>query len=407
MVRGAFSADLESCHSGPMRMSSLRWAVPVISLTTVVMLSGTAPGPAHALGQTTPRTAGPVSYPGVLQSVSAVSGSDVWAVGFHDDEDGGNSTLIEHWDGRHWHLVESPSLEGSSLYGVSAVSASDAWAVGYYFTGTEYDTLVEHWDGTSWTQIPSPSPGGGSGSYLDAVSARSATDAWAVGYTAAGPLIEHWNGTAWSLVGSPGDAGVQLNGVSAVASDDAFAVGNTFGALSRTFILRWNGTKWRRMDSTQPAKAGHANRLDGVSASSSTDVWAVGTTIRYQHFTARPLIEHYDGTSWSRVTGLDPGGHPGTRLAGVSAVSPTDVWAVGFFGLDKSGSYQTFIEHWNGTSWKRTHTVRPSGSRDDSAAGIDAISPSRAWAAGSFTNSEESMTMSMTQNWDGQRWLQL
>jgi len=376
--------------------------VPVVSLTTIVMLCAAAPVSAHGSGS--PGAAEEEDFEGVLQSVSAVSASDVWAVGFHDDEDEGNSTLIEHWDGTEWSLVDGPEVEESSLYGVSALSKANAWAVGFALDGSEYDTLIEHWDGSSWTEVPSPSPGGGSGSFLKSVSALTANDVWAVGYTQDAPLIEHWDGTEWTVVHGPGGPGFQLNGVQALAKDDAIAVGNTAGAGSRTFVVRWNGTKWSRMDSVGLDKTDRANRLDGVSASSATDVWAVGAAIRYPRGTARPLIEHWDGSSWERVPGVEPERQPGTRLTGVSAVSPQNVWAVGFSGLDKSGSYRAFIEHWNGHRWRCTETERPEGSRGDSVVGVDAIDRSHAWAAGAYTNLEESLTNSMTQNWDGQEW---
>lgn len=61
----------------------------------------------------------------------------------------------------------------------------------------------------------------------------------------------------------------------------------------------------------------------------------------------------------------------GASLAGVAALSPTNVWAV---GADNGG----LIAHWNGTRW--SHTVLKA---IDSINGIAAISPSNIWAAGS------------------------
>jgi hypothetical protein len=391
-----------------MRMRSLRWAVPIVSLGTVVMLSGVTPAAAQGVGQPARHTYGPVTFPGTLQSVSAVSSSDVWAVGFHDDDHQASTTLVEHWNGHFWSLVATPGLGGgggSSLWGVSAVSASDVWAAGNYYDGTQFATLVMHWDGTSWTVVDSPSPGGANGSYLQSVSARSANDVWAVGHTYDGTLIEHWDGSAWTVVKSPGGVGVHLTGVSAISATSAFAVGNTYGAFSRTFILHWNGKTWSRVASPMPGKVGHGDTLSGVSATSSSDAWAVGTTTRWRHVIARTLILHWDGKTWQRVVGLNPGGRLGTTLTGVSAISDTDLWAVGSFGIEREGVYKTFIEHWNGSRWKRTNTARPSRSYDDSAAAIDAIGPSHAWVAGRYTNSSGNMTM--TQNWDGSQWVQL
>jgi hypothetical protein len=43
-------------------------------------------------------------------------------------------TLIEHWNGKAWKVIQSPNRGGpadnNQLYGVTATCATDAWAVG-------------------------------------------------------------------------------------------------------------------------------------------------------------------------------------------------------------------------------------------------------------------------------------
>ncbi len=69
--------------------------------------------------------------------------------------------MILHWNGVAWTQLQSPNpscpdyyWSYNHLYGVSAVSGSDAWAVGYYGDCTtatgEADTLVARWNGTAW-----------------------------------------------------------------------------------------------------------------------------------------------------------------------------------------------------------------------------------------------------------------
>ena len=390
-----------------MRLSPLTGAVPIVFLSAGVVMGVASPTVASEVRQPAPQTIyGPVTYPGTLESVSAVSASDVWAVGFNSDNNNDSTALIEHWNGRFWSQVATPRLKangGSQLYGVSALASDDAWAVGTVGTGTEYDTLILHWDGTSWTQVPSPSPGGASGSYLFGVSAVSATDIWAVGRTYNGPLILHWDGTAWTQVDAPGAVGTSLNSVAAVSGTDAFAVGNTFGAFSRPFVLRWDGTHWNQL-TLGAAKRGRADQVTGVSATSASDVWAVGTTTTWRHVRRSPMILHFDGSSWQRVDGVNPGGRHGTQLAGVSAVNPHDVWAVGSYGIDHSDLSRTFIEHWNGTSWRQTHTPNPGNDGIRDVNGIDALGRG-AWAAGSFLDTGQ--VRSMTLNRIGNRWIQL
>jgi hypothetical protein len=58
--------------------------------------------------------------------------------------DGTNShDLIEHFDGVHWGVVSIPGTWGTGLYDVTAVSASNVWAVG--------GGRTLRWDGRSWT----------------------------------------------------------------------------------------------------------------------------------------------------------------------------------------------------------------------------------------------------------------
>src|SRR5207244_2312205 len=70
------------------------------------------------------------------------------------------------------------------LHDVSAVSASDVWAVGYT-QGENQEPAIVHWDGHGLSAVPtnlgSGSPGEIVPGQLSGVSAESATDAWAVG----------------------------------------------------------------------------------------------------------------------------------------------------------------------------------------------------------------------------------
>ena len=66
------------------------------------------------------------------------------------------------------------------------------------------------------------------------------------------------------------------------------------------------------------------NRLVGVAAVTSNDVWAVGYSTSLG--VDRTLIERWNGTAWSIV----PGPNQGTglnRLTSVAVVNSSDVWA--------------------------------------------------------------------------------
>ena len=133
----------------------------------------------------------------------------IWAVGQTWDFTGGQS-LIVHWDGATWSIVDNPHPGFHDiLYGVAAVAADDVWAVGNsYFDGLQ-QSVVEHWDGDSWAVVPSPNVGPFLNTFLS-ISATSANDIWpsAITWRSSAPIRStrlglHWNGTSWSVVPSP------------------------------------------------------------------------------------------------------------------------------------------------------------------------------------------------------------
>src|SRR5579871_2540105 len=104
-------------------------------------------------------------------------------------------------------------------------------------------------------------------------------------------------------------------------------------------------------------QAGPNNVLQGVSGSSTSDVWAVG---KYYTQSGGPftLTEHWNGSSWSIVPSPNPASG-GNQLYGVADVSPTDAWAVGQDST--SGVMASLILHWNGSDWSQVKAPAVSG----------------------------------------------
>jgi hypothetical protein len=88
-------------------------------------------------------------------------------------------------------------------------------------------------------------------------------------------------------------------------------------------------------------------RLNAVSADSPADAWATGLTYSNDPTNRHEvnLALHWNGTSWSRVSIPTPG-PVNDGYYGVTAISPTDAWAVGI-----SRGRETMLMHWDGTSW--------------------------------------------------------
>ncbi|MBA3552435.1 MAG: hypothetical protein H0W27_06160 [Actinobacteria bacterium] len=388
--------------------------VSVIALCTLVSVITTVQSdPTQAATDRSPATTSgpnPSSTDNELRGVSALSATDVWAVGrYFDQRTRIYETLTVHWDGRRWSRVRSPSpsVTANALNGVSARTATDVWAVG----NTQSRNLTFRWDGAAWETVHAPSYSWNDQA-LYAVSARSAGDAWAVGYEVSNDtgfdetLTLHWHGTIWNRVKSPnGDPFTNyLYGVSAYSADDAWAVG-AVGVGSnqvRTLILHWDRTSWLPVHSPDPSSMD--NRLAGVSAASTTDAWAVGSYRSDATHEYVPMTLHWDGTVWSRVNGPNDVSTD-DYLSGVSALSATDAWAVGQSFDPLTGEYDTLILHWDGTSWSQVESPNPSSTLNE-LNGVSALSATDAWAVGRYLDDATGVYKTLMLHWDGTSWSQ-
>lgn len=353
--------------------------------------------------QPVPMPAGAIG--GVLNGVKALSSSDAWAVGEYIDSGSMHHTLVEHWNGSAWSVVVSPDVsgaDGSSLSGVSAVSASDVWAVGSSLNSGITSTLVEHWNGSAWSIVASPSPGSLT-NVLVGVSALAANDVWAVGVSDYGggfqTLIEHWNGTTWSQVASVSPTSPSsLNSVVAVSGSDAWAVGSSGGGdAERTLVEHWNGTSWSRVGSPNGTTF-QGNALESVAAVSATSVLAVG----FQHVgpATQTLTERYNGTAWSLVASPNANTYS-TSLNAIVAIDPTHVWVVGDYGT--GSGQEPLAELWNGSRWQVVPTPQPGGGLTDTALfDVAAVSASGIWAVGH--GRDQFGPVPFAEHWNGSAW---
>jgi len=124
-----------------------------------------------------------------LLGVAASSANDVWAVGTARGLTPSSSyqPIIEHWNGSAWSIVTIP-LPGyaASLNSIAVVSASNIWAVGNYESEPGEPgptlTLIEHWNGSTWSMVNSPSPGSYGNDLEAAVRVPATSSIWSVGF---------------------------------------------------------------------------------------------------------------------------------------------------------------------------------------------------------------------------------
>lgn len=293
-----------------------------------------------------------------------------------------------------WQIVaatQPPTPTG--LAGISALSASTVWTVGSF----DYAPLIEQLSGKSFTVVPSPYVSG----YLDSVSTDSVSDAWAVGATQGNPeepLAEHWDGSSWTVspTVSLGTSNGILNGVVALSPSNVWAVGwslPAMGGTSQTLIEHWDGSSWSIISG--PIINEQAI-LTGVAAASPSDIWAVGT-----QGTIATLAEHWNGSTWSIVSTPNTGDGE-SLLLGVSCVPGTHtVWSVGTYYLG-AGIYGTLIERWDGTSWSIVPSPSP-GSTDNRLNSVAASSASTVWAAG-YEAGSDVVYKTLIEQWNGSTW---
>jgi hypothetical protein len=296
-----------------------------------------------------------------LDAVAALSPTDVWAVGdFNRFTQSGQQTLIEHWDGKKWKLVNSPNSSQlvNILAGVSATSTNNAWAVGYQSPASgPYSTLIEHWDGKTWKIVRSGTVTG----LLTSVAAVAPDDAWAVGSTdyVGNGLILHWNGKSWTqtIVNQQ----VYFRAVAAVNKNDIWAVGqltNSTGVGDLTYAVHFDGKRWTHVPTPSPFRKHNLDQdwLTSLTVVSSNDVWA-SAVWRDGDFGIldHTFAEHWDGNQWQIVQTLNPGGNSQYHdFWGIAALTPENIWAVGSAGLN---TLHPFAEHWDGKAWNLARTV--------------------------------------------------
>ncbi len=143
---------------------------------------------------------------------------------------------------------------------------------------------------------------------------------------------------------------------------------------------------WAAVAGAQPAAITH--RIAGMTALSATDIWAVGwsnVSPPSRMVFAQPLIEYWDGVTWVAHTAPTPPDR-NTYLFAVTAVSANDVWAVGAMtpeGATTLSVLQPLTLHYDGSAWSQIPTpVVPGESPHALLSSVTAAGPNDVWGVG-------------------------
>ncbi len=317
----------------------------------------------------------------MLRAAAAVPGAkQVWAVGGTEK----GQTVTALLSGGHWALVPSPSQgRGDRLDAVSAYSTSFAAAVGYHVNKFGlWQPLALIWNGSSWqtTKLASKPH---RNLALEVVAATSPTSAW----TLANGRLYQWDGTAWRSAALPhieGATGERLTVLARVPGTSRLvALGHaTVNGSGYRFVATDDDGVWTVTDA--PAAVKPVGRM----AATSAGFWGVGA-VRYTDpggpSGLLPYVANWaGGASWTGQTlGLYPGTIASYLTNATTVPGSADVWAVGSADFQDADGEGLF-EHWDGTSW--TAGLPPDVDPHDGAytvvAGIAALGPQNLWAVG-------------------------
>ena len=134
------------------------------------------------------------------------------------------------------------------------------------------------------------------------------------------------------------------------------------------------------------------NNLQAASASSDTDIWAVGQeTI------------HYNGTTWTAYPAPEIAGDNTSFLGGVVDISPTLAWAAGTINIGEANPGQV-IEQWNGTEWSEYPGPTFASGDQPAIFGMTSTSADDIWAVGDLLADDGGAIFALFEHWDGTEW---
>ena len=211
-------------------------------------------------------------------------------------------------------------------------------------------------------------------------------------------------GQTWQQVPTPDASATRnmLRGISGTSSSDIWTVGSFEENLTvppfnkqNDLIMHWNGSAWFTYPPMNISQS--LDDLFDVEAIAPNNVWAVGI---YNHITNASQAEllHFDGTSWQVQN--PPIVNGGSGLFSLDALSANDIWAAG--GKTSSPTRPAYVLHYNGSSWTDI-PVPPIGLYRNQFAWIDAVSPTSVWAGG-FRGETTGDFHALVMRWNGTSW---
>ena len=287
----------------------------------------------------------------------------------------------------------------ATLVAFDCWTASNCMAVGANTPQMPTQLIAERWNGTHWTRTAMPKPAGTDDVTIDGVACPSQSECVAVGTgypppsaksAVTFPIADYWNGSRWTAgrAAAAGSGGA-FEAVSCSSARNCYAVGEYTPKGTNHFvplIEHWNGTAWSKQNAPVPSGTTFGE-LTAVSCRSATVCVAVGTD------GSGVLIERLTASGWSKTT---PRSAPTASLYGVSCPSASSCFAVGSRLTTSGGS---LVERWNGRTWSGSTTPVPHGAANAGLQSVSCVSATHCLAVGNYgTNGVYAVS------WNGSGW---
>jgi hypothetical protein len=289
----------------------------------------------------------PGSSAETLNAVAGTGPDDVWVAGSMNlgaPPPAGDSTFFEHFNGTSWRAVPGPagnfSADPVEVTALAALSPSDVWAVGTQNPEGSGEpgslNMAAHWNGKTWTLVPTPDLGN-SVSQADeptGVTAISANDVWASGVETTGCQAASARSGSLRVIGGRSEPAGAAGGrdpllplALQLRPGGVRQLPGATGQCLVPYVLHWDGKTWSLITTPDPGAFGTA--LEGITALSASDIWAVGQTQSSANGPVGTLTERFNGTSWSVVASPDPGEVGNDELFAVATPGGGQLDAVG------------------------------------------------------------------------------
>ncbi len=379
----------------------------------------------------------------------AVSGANVYLGGKFVNANGiAAADHIVKWDGVNWSALGNNGAGDGSVQGdvyAIAVWGSDVYVGGIFINVNNNGAMigaadyVAKWDGTNWLPLGN-NGAAGNGALNGSVYALavSGTSLYAGGNFTnvsnngvqqnAADFLARWNGANWSAVSTNGSGDGSLNGPvhALLVSGTNLYVGGEFIDVTQSnniltaadYIARLdtNTNTWSALGGDNLANGALNNTVYALARDTGGNLYAGGnfTNVKQGASTLSnaDFIAKWDGASWNALgTGSGGNGSLNGPVYAI-AVSGSNVYAAGnFTNVNNSGaSLNTadYVASWDGVNWS------PMGSNGTGNGSLNArvlalaVSGPNLLAGGAFTDVNNAGTSRSAGNyfatWDGTNW---